>query len=85
VGAAYEDRGRFSVGLDGYVFLAPKNAEETKTVDTAWEASAGETTRQYRRNGSHPQDMDRAFGVSAGAEAGLSGALCLRFGGFSVR
>ena len=82
-GGAYEDRGTFSLAVDGYVFLARKGALEEKTFETFQESSAGETSREYQRNKVEKRDMIQAFGGSLGIEIGLSNAVALRAGGFS--
>ncbi len=82
VGGAYEDREAFSFAVDGWAFFERDNAQEIKVEERYTEASAGETTRTYRRNRTSTRDMIRAYGVSAGAEFSLSDILSLRVGGF---
>jgi hypothetical protein len=82
VGGAYEDREAFSFAVDGWVFFERDKAQEIKAADETTDSSAGETTRNYRRNRTTSRDMIRAYGVSAGAELSLSDILSLRVGGF---
>jgi hypothetical protein len=82
VGGAYEDREAFSFAVDGWVFFERDKAQEIKAADEYTDSSAGETTRNYRRNRTTSRDMIRAYGVSAGAELSLSDILSLRVGGF---
>ena len=82
VGGAYENREAFSFAIDGWVFFERDEAQEIKAVDESTDSSAGETTRNYRRNRTSTRDMIRAYGVSAGAELSLSDILSLRVGGF---
>jgi hypothetical protein len=82
VGGAYEDREAFSFAVDGWVFFERDEAQEIKAVDEYTDSSAGETTRNYRRNRTTSRDTIRAYGVSAGAEMSLSDILSLRVGGF---
>ncbi len=82
VGGAYEDREAFSFAIDGWVFFERDEALEIKAADEYTDSSAGETTRNYRRNRTTTRDAIRAYGVSAGAELSLSDILSLRVGGF---
>lgn len=80
VGIAWDDRERFSLALDGVMFLAQSDAQKLSGVTETSHIETGLSARQYRSLYVRSRSYDLTLDLSLGAEVKIMDPLCIRAG-----
>ncbi len=80
VGIAWDDRERFSLALDGVMFLAQSDALKLSGVTETSHIETGLSARQYRSLYMRSRSYDLTLDLSLGAEVKIMDPLCIRAG-----